>query len=111
MRKANMVYIDENGKAWITGEGVAKVWNERAAKEFSREGRYTRWAARNRVENNSDLSYIDTEDGRLYSKADAEKVNLRPRSKGRPDVKERAATAFKKKGAHEAEPLGKTTED
>lgn len=103
MRKADMMYIDENGKAWITGEGVAKIWNERAAKEFSREGRYTRWAARNRVENSSDLSYIDTENGRLYSKADAERVNLRPRSKPRPDVKERAAAAFKKKGPRGAE--------
>ena len=103
MRKADMMYIDENGKTWITGEGVAKIWNERAAKEFSREGRYTRWAARNRVQNNSDLSYIDTEHGRLYSKADAERVNLRPRSKPRLDVKERAATAFKKKGACGAE--------
>jgi hypothetical protein len=55
------------------------------------------------VQNNSDLSYIDTENGRLYSKADAERVNLRPRSKPRPDVKERAATVFKKKGACGAE--------
>ena len=89
-----MVYIDENGKAWITGEGVAKVWNERAAKEFSREGRYTRWAARNRVQNNSDLSYIDTENGRLYSKADAERVNLRPRSKPRLDVKKTSSNSL-----------------
>jgi len=49
------------------------------------------------------VSYIDTENGRLYSKADAEKVNLRPRSKPRPDVKERATTAFKEKGAYGAE--------
>lgn len=92
MKKADMVFIDSDGKAWLTGEGIAKLWNERTQSEFKREGRYTRWAARNRVESSKDLSYIDTEDGRLYSKEDAMKIKLRPRSKPRLDVAERSKT-------------------
>ena len=92
MKKADMVYIDENGDAWITAEGVANLWNERTREEFKREGRYSRWAARNRVTSSGDLSYTDNENGRLYNKKDAETVKLRPRSKPRTDVTERNKT-------------------
>lgn len=90
MKKAEMVYIDKQGNAWITAEGVATLWNKRTQDEFHREGRYTRWSARNRVESMHDLPFIDTEDGRrLYSKEVAQSLKLRPRSKPRTDVTKR----------------------
>jgi hypothetical protein len=89
MKKADMVYIDDQGQEWITGEAVANLWNKRTVDEFNREGRYTRWAARNRVVSSGDLPYIDLEHGRMYSKSAAELVKLRPRSKPRPDVTQR----------------------
>jgi hypothetical protein len=95
--KADMIYKDEKGEEWITAEAIANLWNKRAAKEFKREARYTRWAARNRVESSGDLPFLDTEHGRLYNKRVAETVKLRPRSKPRPDVLNRRDTAFKKK--------------
>ncbi len=89
MKKSEMVYIDNNGQEWITGEAVANLWNKRTTDEFHREGRYTRWAARNRVVSSGDLPYIDLEHGRMYSKSAAESVRLRPRSKARLDVTKR----------------------
>lgn len=89
MKKSDMVYIDEQGQEWITAEAIANLWNKRTRNEFNREGRYTRWAARNRVTSSGDLPYIDNEHGRLYSKKAAEVVKLRPRSQPRADVAER----------------------
>ena len=97
MKKSDMVYIDDQNEAWITAEAVANLWNKRAQDEFHRIGRYTRWAARNRVESSDDLPHIDNEHGRLYSKKAAETVKLRPRSKPRPP-ETRSKNAFKKKG-------------
>ncbi len=93
MKKADMVYIDENGEAWLTAEGIANLWNKRTQQEFNREGHYTRWAARNRVASSGDLPYMDDKNhGRVYSKKAAETIKLRPRSQPRPDVAERNRT-------------------
>jgi hypothetical protein len=102
MKKSDMVYIDNEGQAWITAEAVANLWNKRAQDEFHREGRYTRWAARNRVEGGKgDLPYRDDDEhGRLYSKSAAETVKLRPRSKPRP-ASTRSTNAFKRKAISE----------
>jgi len=105
--KADMIYTDEQGQEWINSEAVADLWNKRAKEEYTKQGRYTRWSARNRVETSGDLRTVKTVKGTLYNKKDTETVKLSPRQVARPDIVQRN----KERGFENKKPISEQSEN